>query len=575
MVREAPTRGDDAPGPLRRARRSGLGRQRPQPSRFGVLEQAGVFARLATSLPAYLRDRLEPAAAHADVHHDLARRGQNLLRNLTDGVLAVETSPYRMLLEHAGIKRHDLEELVGREGVEGTLERLYDAGVYVSLDEFKGRKPIVRGSLRLETSSRAFDNPLSVVHITAQSGGSRSSGTRVTIDLAHNARSAIYDLLLFETHDALDRPYVLWQPTLPYGAGVNAVLRYAKLGRTVDRWFSQSPTPGLGRAWQHGILTRYLLTAMRLQGRRVPWPEHVPLAQAERIARYLAELKADGRPALVNTNASSGTRICLAASEQRLDIAGTLFRLGGEPLTPARARVVAATGSKAVSIYGMGEIGRIGLPCANPAAVDEVHLLVDKLAVIRRTRRAEGAPPVPVNVYTTLVASTPKLMLNVESDDYGEIGPRSCGCPLERLGLGQHLHTIRSHEKLTSEGMNFLGHDLIRLIEEVLPARFGGGPTDFQFLEEEDSRGLPSVQLIVHPRLGEVPEQAVADCIVEFLNGAPSGAGLYGERWREAGALRVVRQEPYATSASKVLALHTRKPKDEHAPAHESRRGRT
>jgi hypothetical protein len=174
---------------------------------------------------------------------------------------------------------------------------------------------------------------------------------------------------------------------------------------------------------------------------------------------------------------------------------------------------------------------------------------------------------VPVNVYTTLVTSTPKLMLNVESDDFGEIGARACGCPLECLGLGQHLHTIRSHEKLTSEGMNFLGHDLIRLIEEVLPARFGGGPTDFQFVEEEDDRGLPSVKLVVHPRLGELPEAAVLDRTVAFLNGTSSGTGRYGERWREAGALHVVRQEPYATSASKVLALHTRTPKREHEPA--------
>src|SRR5687767_3544567 len=27
------------------------------------------------------------------------------------------------------------------------------------------------------------------------------------------------------------------------------------------------------------------------------------------------------------------------------------------------------------------------------------------------------------------------------------------------------------------------GHDLIRLVEEVLPAQFGGGPTDYQFVE--------------------------------------------------------------------------------------------
>jgi hypothetical protein len=523
-----------------------------------------LFARLARAFPAYLRDTLEPAAAHATIERDLARRGENLVRCITDGALAAPGSPYRALLVHAGVTAGDVAEFVRRDGVEGTLERLHAAGVYVSLDEFKGRKPVVRGSLRLETRSHDFDNPLSAGHITAQSGGSRSGGTRVVIDLRHATRAAVYDLLLFETQDALSRPYVLWQPTLPYSAGMNSVLCAAKLGRPIDRWFSQTSPPGLGAAWQHGMLNRYLVAAMRWRGRSVPWPEHVPMREAERIARRLATLKAQGWPALVNTNASSGTRVCLAAAEQGLDIAGTVFRLGGEPLTEARARVVAGTGSKAVTVYGMGEIGRIGLPCGNPAAVDDVHVLTDKLAVIRRGRHGNGAAPVAVNVYTTLVASTPKLMLNVESDDFGELAPRRCGCPLDRLGLGLHLHTIRSHEKLTSEGMNFLGHDLIRLVEEVLPARFGGGPTDFQFVEREDERGLPIVHLAINPRLGALPEPAVVGCVCDFLNLA-GGNTTYGERWREANTLRVTREEPYTTSASKILALHTIKPKSERA----------
>ena len=55
--------------------------------------------------------------------------------------------------------------------------------------------------------------------------------------------------------------------------------------------------------------------------------------------------------------------------------------------------------------------------------------------------------------------------------------------------------------------MNFLGHDLIRLIEEVLPARFGGGPTDYQFVEDEDERGLPVVQLAGQPATGAPPSR--------------------------------------------------------------------
>jgi hypothetical protein len=531
---------------------------------LSLSEQTALFMRLVGALSGYLREPLDQAAAHARVRTDVASRPDNLLRIISKGVLAVPGSPYRALLEHAGATVEDVAELVRGEGVEGALERLYDAGVYVSLDEFKGRKPIIRGSLHLEVTARDFDNPLTTVHIAAQSGGSRSSGTRLAIDLAHNARSAIYDLLLFETHGVLDRPYVIWQPTLPYGAGMNAVLRYAKFGHAATRWFTQNRAPTFGQSWQHGWLTRFLVLATRWYGRPVRKPEHVPLAQAERIAACLAELKAGGTPALVNTNASSGTRVCLAAKEHGLDIAGTMFRLGGEPLTSARARVVASSGSRVVTIYGMGEIGRIGLPCAHADEIDEVHVLLDKLSVIRRVRSSRaGGPPVPVNVYTTLVSSTPKLMLNVESDDFGELRERSCGCLLDQLGLGLHLHTIRSHEKLTSEGMNFLGHDLIRLVEEVLPLRFQGAPTDFQFVEDETPDGLPEVRLLVSPRIGDVRDDDVVAAVIDFLNDLPGAGGAFGERWREGGTLRVLRREPYATQASKVLALHTMKRKEE------------
>ncbi len=89
-------------------------------------------------------------------------------------------------------------------------------------------------------------------------------------------------------------------------------------------------------------------------------------------------------------------------------------------------------------------------------------------------------------LFTTLLPTSAKVLLNFESDDYGVIlTERECGCPIGELGFERHLHTIRSYEKLTSEGMNFVGGDLLRLVEEVLPSRFGGGPPDYQLVEEE------------------------------------------------------------------------------------------
>jgi hypothetical protein len=204
----------------------------------------------------------------------------------------------------------------------------------------------------------------------------------------------------------------------------------------------------------------------------------------------------------------------------------------------------------------MGETGRIAVACPRGEAVDDAHIVEDKMAVIQEPRRGGSGAPAPVNVYTTLHGATPKLMLNVESDDYGLLARRSCGCLLDEVGYDLHIQDIRSWEKLTSEGMNFLGTDLLKLVEEVLPGRFGGNPTDYQFLEEEE-HGLPKVALLVSPRVGDVDEEALTGAVLSFLDTTPGSQDDYGNRWREAETLRVRREEPIATGASKVLALHT------------------
>jgi hypothetical protein len=250
----------------------------------------------------------------------------------------------------------------------------------------------------------------------------------------------------------------------------------------------------------------------------------------------------------------------LAAKDDNLDISGTIFRVGGEPLTDARAAIIESAGCKVMCHYAMGEQGRLGIGCASPNAVDDVHLLLDKIAVIQREKTLDEETSVLGNLYTTLIRTPPKLMLNVESDDYGVLERRDCGCQLGEMGLNLHFHTIRSYEKLTSEGMNFLGSDLLRLIEEVLPARFGGNSLDYQLVETEE-QGLPKVNLIVSPRVGRIHDETIIASVIDFLNRSSGGKGHYGQRWSEGNTLRVLRQDPIATKGtSKVHALHVVKP---------------
>jgi hypothetical protein len=522
---------------------------------LSLAKQLTLFASMATRLGPFLRDRLSPERCVAVSRQGLAAREQSFLAVIERVVTRDEQNPYSKMLKHAGITLRDVRELVTRNGLEPALEMLYDSGVYVHLDEFKGRTQLKRGSLSLDVGSHDFDNPLAQQHFETRTGGSRSTGTRLFVDLDLIERDAAYVHHQLGMFALYGRPLFVWCSAPPFQSGINEVLRCAKLGIVPRRWFAQSVPSLTGRGWRHVLLTRYVLLAARANGYPIPRPEQLPLTEAAVLAEALAaDCRAGERPVL-RANASSAVRVCLAAEDNALDISGTAMRVSAEPFTPAKADIVRRAGCTAMSWYATGEAGIIGLPCADPTEVDEVHFMADKLALIRRERQIGRDQSVLVNVYTSLVPSTAKLLLNFVSDDYAVIGRRVCGCPLEALGYTTHMHTIRSWEKLTSEGMTICGHDLIRLIEEVLPSRFGGTAADYQFLETERA-GLPKVDLLVSPRLKRIDENAVLATVLGFLDHTPGAQTARGDRWRQGNTVSVVRAEPVATAASKVMALH-------------------
>jgi hypothetical protein len=514
-----------------------------------------MFSRYAFGLNTYLRHTLTAQQCHQMITSQLEARNESFLGIMERGIYANPRSPYRKLLQHAGLAFPDVVSLVRRFGVEGTLAHLYQSGVYVTLDEFKGRRPIERPGLQLPGSPQDFDNPLLAEYYEGRSSGSRGSGTRVIIDLDLLTHEAAYFHHFLEAFNLGGRPIATWREVPPVTAGMKLLLRYAKLGRPVERWFAQSKLSLESKALKFNLFTKYTIYAGRVLGRPLPSPEHVPLEEAHVVARWLAAKKGDSTPALLDSQASSGVRVCIAAREKGLDISDTFFRFGGEPFTTAKAQIIVDAGCRAVCHYSMAEIGTIGLACATPAELDDVHLLSDKIAAIQcpKTLTSNGLS-VEALVYTTVLPSCPKLMLNVESDDYGVIEERACGCPIGELGFSKHLSRIRSYEKLTSGGVAFLGTELLRLLDEVLPARFGGHPTDYQLVEEEEG-GLPRVNLLVSPRVGDVSEKALLDKVFQTLELYPGG-DIMVDQWRHGNVLRIVRGEPYSTASAKILPLH-------------------
>ncbi len=483
----------------------------------------------------------------------LANREANFLRVMEQGVFGHASSPYLPLLRRAGVEFGDVKALVRANGLEGALGTLYDAGVYVTLDEVKGRRPIERDGLSQPITAAAFDNPLMTSHYQGMSSGSRGRRTRVNIDLALLEHEAAYVHQYLDGFDLWRRPYAVWRPVPPVVTAVKWILRLEKLGKPLDRWFSQTRVVFGDGHWKFALFTLATIAEGRILGRRFPAPQHVPSSAPEPVAVWLAEMRRRGTPAVLDTMVSSAVRLCGHAKERGIDISGTLFRLGGEPLTTAKARLIDDVGCRSTCFYSITEMSFAGAPCATPDALDDVHLLSDKVVALLRPK-CIGDSSVDALIYTTLLSSSPKLLLNVESGDYATLSSRACECPMGRLGFTQHLSQIRSYEKLTSEGVSFLGTELLRLVEEVLPKSFGGAPTDYQLVEAEEN-GLSRILIVASPVLGPLDESIVVQRVLETLSGYPGGS-VMTQHWRQGGTLKLVRREPYQTASAKILPLH-------------------
>jgi hypothetical protein len=530
---------------------------RRKPIGFGGrwIDELRTGGRFLTGLRPFLKHPLGIADARRLLDRQLAAREQTFASILERGVFGHPVSPYRRLFKWAGIELGDVSTMLASDGLDASLEKLYDAGVYVTLEEFKGRRPITRSGLDLPVRAEDFDNPLMTRHYEARTGGSTSAPRRIPIDLNLLEHESAYHELFYESAGASDRALGIWQPAPPGAVGIKSALMQAKLGRPTARWFSQSRLAA--GSVKYATFARAALFAARISGARIPLPEYTPASQAGRVAAWLAEQRATGVPAILVTPASAGVRTCQAAVAGGLDIAGTLFVLGGEPYTEAKAGVVAETGSRGFCHYAMVEAGLIGLACQAGLAPDDVHLVTDKIATIQRERRVgRTGALVGALFHTTLLPASPKLMLNVESGDYGVRVDRECECGALPPGFRSHLHTIRSYEKLTSEGMNFLGSDLLTLVEEVLPARFGGRPTDYQFVERERD-GLPIVSLVIADAVGALDPDQVVRAVLEYLKNQGLGEAIMADVWTQGGTLQIVRRDPHVTQAGKILALQT------------------
>jgi hypothetical protein len=514
-------------------------------------------ALLAGGIRGFLRERIDAREAEEKIRRDLHNRVEDFLRVAEREIYARPQSPYLRLLQAAGCAYSDLAAHVRRHGLEATLKSLANEGVYLTASEFRGTAEIVRGTLRFRVAPEDFLRSDTPPGLAIQTGGSRNGPLRSFLSTARLAEQTYEIAALFAAHGLADRAHAIFDATLPSSGGVKFLLIYAKMGVPVERWFAREmPVNTRAAAWSHRWMTRAIVSAGSRAGPRFPRPESTAIADLPRILEWIEASRRKGVACCVKTGAGSAARIANLAWKNDVSLEGTRFLVGGEPLTEAKVQTIARVGAAAVPRYSFGEGGSVGLGCAAPAFLDEVHVSEQRLALVRRQAHVDGAAGVQPLLFTTFAPHEVRLLLNVENGDYAESIERDCGCPLERLGLTHHLHRIRSFEKLTGEGMNYFYGDLHELFEKILPAEFGGDPGAYQLVEEEDENGQTRLTVRVDPAVSHLDETRLLRRLADALSDGHRWNLTTARLWRDAGAFRVVRKAPHATARGKILPLH-------------------
>ncbi len=525
-----------------------------------ILKDLKKYYRFCVGMRRFLAHTLSLEESRSLISKRMEIRGKLFLNLVEKAVYGNPKSPFLKLLDLVGYKFQDIVDLVKRNGIEKTLEKLSQDGVYITFDEFKGRTKVSRGGKSFEFSESDFDNPFLSSYFEVKSSGSTGPGTRTMIDFDFLSEEASYRAIVLDAYGLMDAPCILWFPILPGNAGIKNLFRQAKIGRVPIKWFSQVDKRSIRPTLKDRLGTSLSVYLGRLFGSNMPRPEYVDLTEAHRIAQYTADILRKRLKCSFFTYVNSAVRVCTAAREWNLDLKGVVFFVTGEPFSRTKLDEIESAGAKVTPYYAFVEGGNIAYGCANPSAPDDMHLLKDRIAVISHKRSLPYTNgTVDAFLITSLLPESPKILLNVEIGDYGLIHSRKCGCKLESYGFTDHLLNIKSFGKVTTEGMTFSVSDFTRIVEEILPGTFGGSSTDYQVLEESDQEGRLSVHLVVSPRVGSVDERYLLKTVLKELGKGSDSKRLMAEVWSQAETLKVRRIEPVPNLRGKISPFRSLK----------------
>lgn len=490
------------------------------------------------------------------VRERISHRETHFLDRIQRAAYENPRSPYHLLLRDAGITLDDVRQSVRGRGVDATLGALRDAGVYLTFEEYKGRQALTRGgrSHALDPDGLLADQDTLVVHLST--GGSTGPAVRVPYHPGFLREWAVNVGTLYYRSAPTGAAGALWYPLQ---SSMISLLIRLMLGAPPVAWFTPL-RESMRDSWRARLRLRTVAREARRRGIALPTPVRVPPDQARSIAAWIVGERSRVPACFVVTTPSGAVRICDAARRGGLDISGTSFFVDSEPLTEAKRAEIAAAGCLAFPEYCADDTGSLALPCESPAGADDMHVCMDRVAIVPRRRLHPGTDtPVDALLVTTLLPTSPRFLLNVELDDYGHLNQRACGCGLAQLGLTQHVSHIRSFAKLTTEGATVPWAELVWIIERTLPQRFGGASTHYQ-LVEEDAGHRTRLTLAVSPEVGPLDDGEVIRAFLRAVREGDRQLRDCAQLWERSNAVRVARVEPTLTARGKLMPVRVLRP---------------
>jgi hypothetical protein len=330
-------------------------------SMFSFFSTVQTYFNFAFSIRRYRCNTLTEAEVKQTILEQLVNREANFLSTLKTNVFDHPHSPYLILFDAANITYADVEKIVAQHGIEGTLNKLYDANVYVTFEEFKGRKPIKRNGVEFQPKDSDFDNINLTTSMVGSTGGSTGKPSRTKMDLDHIAQSAKHWGLAFSIHGIFDDPMMMWSGLLPDITSPAYVFTRAHVGYNIKQWFSSFRGNDANMGWYYTLLTYLMIFLARVQGLKFPFPEYIPLDNPLPIVQALAQ-EAQQHPITITATISKCVRISVVAQQHNIDLSGVTFYGSSEPATPAKVTSIKASGAKFISLMLVLKQVQWGLP---------------------------------------------------------------------------------------------------------------------------------------------------------------------------------------------------------------------